>query len=52
MEVLFVASVAPIVRDTDAAHRFYKEALGLSFEGGEGDYVFTEHLEGTKHFGL
>jgi catechol 2,3-dioxygenase-like lactoylglutathione lyase family enzyme len=29
MEVLFVASVAPIVRDTDAANRFYKEALGI-----------------------
>jgi hypothetical protein len=27
-------------------------ALGLSFEGGEGDYVFTHRLEGTKHFGL
>jgi hypothetical protein len=26
--------------------------LGLSFEGNEGDYVFTHHLEGFKHFGL
>jgi catechol 2,3-dioxygenase-like lactoylglutathione lyase family enzyme len=52
MEVQFVASVAPIVRDAGAARAFYQDALGLSFEGGEGDYVFTQELPGTKHFGL
>jgi catechol 2,3-dioxygenase-like lactoylglutathione lyase family enzyme len=52
MDVQFVASVAPIVRDADAARAFYRDALGLSFEGGEGDYVFTHKLEGTKHLGL
>ena len=52
MDVQFVASVAPIVRDADAARAFYRDALGLSFEGGDGDYVFTHRLEGTKHLGL
>lgn len=52
MDVQFVASSAAIVRDADAAHSFYRDALGLSFEGVEGDYVFTHKLEGTKHFGL
>ncbi|MCL4446507.1 MAG: glyoxalase [Actinobacteria bacterium] len=52
MEVQFIASLAPIVRDPDAARALYQDALGLSFEGGEGDYVFTEQLEGTKHFAL
>jgi catechol 2,3-dioxygenase-like lactoylglutathione lyase family enzyme len=52
MDVQFVASVAPIVRDLDAARSFYRDALGLSFEGEEGDYLFTHKLEGTKHFGL
>jgi catechol 2,3-dioxygenase-like lactoylglutathione lyase family enzyme len=52
MDVQFVASVAPIVRDAAAARAFSQGALGLSFEGGEGDYVFTQQLEGTKHFGL
>jgi catechol 2,3-dioxygenase-like lactoylglutathione lyase family enzyme len=52
MDVLFVASVAPIVRDADAARSFYRDALGLSFEGGQGEYVFTHKLEGTKHLGL
>ncbi len=52
MDVQFVASVAPIVRDGDAARAFYGDALGLSFEGGDGEYAFTQELEGTKHFGL
>jgi catechol 2,3-dioxygenase-like lactoylglutathione lyase family enzyme len=52
MNVQFVASVAPIVRDADVARSFYGDALGLSFEGEEGDYRFTHKLEGTKHFGL
>jgi catechol 2,3-dioxygenase-like lactoylglutathione lyase family enzyme len=52
MEVQFVASVAPIVRDAKAARAFYADALGLSFEGDDGDYVFTHELDGTKHFGL
>ncbi len=47
-----MAAVSPIVRDTNAARAFYGEALSLSFEGGEGDYVFTERLDGVKHFGL
>ncbi len=52
MDVQFVASVAPIVRDADASRSFYRDALGLSFEGEEGDYLFTHNLDGTKHFGL
>ncbi|MBA3551329.1 MAG: glyoxalase [Actinobacteria bacterium] len=52
MEVQFVASFSPIVRDAGAASEFYGAALGLSFEGGDGDHVFTEKLPGIKHFGL
>jgi catechol 2,3-dioxygenase-like lactoylglutathione lyase family enzyme len=52
VDVQYIASVSPIVRDGDAAKSFYQNALGLSFEGGEGDYVFTERLAGVKHFGL
>ena len=52
MDVLFVTSIAPIIRDAHAARLFYRDALGLSFEGGDGDYMFTHRLEGTKHFGL
>jgi catechol 2,3-dioxygenase-like lactoylglutathione lyase family enzyme len=52
MDVQFVTSIAPIVRDPQGSRTFYAEALGLGFEGQEGDYVFTHELEGTKHFGL
>jgi catechol 2,3-dioxygenase-like lactoylglutathione lyase family enzyme len=52
MEVQFVASFAPIVRDAEVARAFYGDALGLSFEGSEGEYVYTHKLDGTKHFGL
>ena len=53
MDVQFVTSVAPIVRDAEASRSFCADALGLGFEGQDGDYVFTHELEGaTKHFGL
>src|SRR5208282_740834 len=52
MDVQFVTSIAPIVRDAEASRSFYADTLGLGFEGQEGDYVFTHELEGTKHFGL
>jgi catechol 2,3-dioxygenase-like lactoylglutathione lyase family enzyme len=52
MRVLFIAGFAPIVRDAGAARAFYSGALGLNFEGGQGDYVFTDKLGGAKHFGL
>ncbi len=52
MEVLFVAGVSPIVGDPAAARSFYSGALGVRFDGGQDDYVFTESLAGVKHFGL
>ena len=52
MNILFLTSVAPIVRDGEASRTFYGDALGLEFEGQEGDYVFTHELKGAKHFGL
>jgi catechol 2,3-dioxygenase-like lactoylglutathione lyase family enzyme len=52
MNVQFVTSVAPIVRDAEASRSFYRGALGVSIEGQDGDYMFTHKLKGTKHFGL
>ena len=52
MNVQFVASIAPIVRDIEASRSFYRDALGLTLEGEDGDYVFTHELDGTRHFGL
>ena len=52
MRVLFIAGFAPIVRHPSAARAFYAKTLGLEFEGGQGDYFFTEKLPGAKHFGV
>ncbi len=52
MEILFVSSLAPIVRDVEASRAFYADGLDVSFENEAGDYRFTHSLEGAKHFGL
>ena len=52
MRVLFIAGFAPIVRDPSAARAFYAGTLGVEFEGGQGDYFFTDKLAGAKHFGV
>lgn len=52
MKIAFVASFSPIVRDFVSSHAFYKEGLELGFEGGDGEYIFTESLGEAKHFGL
>lgn len=50
MKVLFIAGIAPIVKDAAASAAFYRGALGLPLEGD--DYPHTGALEGAKHFGL
>jgi hypothetical protein len=50
-KVLFVAGFGPIVQDLTESHKFYLDALGLSFQE-EGDYLHTDKLEGVKHLAL
>ena len=52
MEVLFVTSVSVIAADPAAGRRLYVDALGLPLEPFGGDYVASERIEGTKHFGV
>jgi catechol 2,3-dioxygenase-like lactoylglutathione lyase family enzyme len=53
MKTLFLASVSVIVADPPEGRRLFTEGLGLSLAGPEGDdYVFTDSLDGTKHFGV
>lgn len=52
MNVLFVAGFSAIVRDVDAAKSLYADALGVPFEGKQGDYLFTDRLGGVEHLGL
>ena len=48
MDVKFMTSIAPIVRDPDTSRSFYVDALGLDFEGHEGDYVFHSRTRRGK----
>jgi len=52
VDIDFVASFSPIVEDVASARSFYAGALGISYEGGEGDYAYTERLDGVRHLGL
>jgi catechol 2,3-dioxygenase-like lactoylglutathione lyase family enzyme len=52
MNIQSVASVSAIVGDVTNARSLFVDGLGLTFEGGEGDYAFTEKLAGVRHFGL
>ena len=52
MNIRFVAGFATIVRDVPATRALYRDAIGVAFEGEVGDYLYTEKLDGVKHFGL
>src|SRR5260221_12861501 len=52
MNIRFVASFAPIVRDVAATRTLYRDVIGVEFEGEAGDYLYTEKLDGVKHLGL
>ena len=51
-KVLFVAGFGPITQDIPKSHKFYMDALGLSFQKEAGDYLHTEKLDGVKTFAL
>lgn len=54
MDVKFIASVAVITPNPAESIPLYRDALGLLFESPPGgdDYVFTQKLDGAKHFGV
>jgi hypothetical protein len=54
MKVLFVASFSVITTDPAAARKLFLDDLQLPIKASEVDpnYMFTEQLEGAKHFGI
>jgi hypothetical protein len=52
MNIESIASVSVIVRTMGSATALFRDALGLPFEGSDGDYLYTEKLVGVKHFGI
>jgi catechol 2,3-dioxygenase-like lactoylglutathione lyase family enzyme len=52
MEILFVASVSVIAPDPAESRRLYVDALGLPLERLDGEYFASEHIAGSRHFGV
>lgn len=52
MKVSFVAGFGPIVRDVEASHRFWSDALGIEMAELSPGYFATDDVDGVKHFGL
>ena len=52
MKISFVAGFGPIVRDVDASHRFWSEALGIEMGELSPGYFATDDVDGVKHFSL
>lgn len=52
MDVLFVASVSVVAPDPAASRRLFLDTLGLPLERMGGEYFASEHIGGSKHFGV
>jgi catechol 2,3-dioxygenase-like lactoylglutathione lyase family enzyme len=52
MEIEFVSGVAVIAPDPAQSRRLYVDTLGLPLTSQGGDYFHSEHIPGTKHFGV
>jgi len=53
MKIEFVSSVGVIAADPPASRELYVDALGLPLEPmADGEYYASEHVDGTKHFGV
>jgi catechol 2,3-dioxygenase-like lactoylglutathione lyase family enzyme len=52
MKVSFVAGFGPIVREADAAHGFWKDALGIPFTEAAPGYFTNDDLDGVKAFAM
>jgi catechol 2,3-dioxygenase-like lactoylglutathione lyase family enzyme len=53
MKIVFMASVGVIATDPPESRKLYVDALGLPLKSeGDGDYYSSEHVDGSKHFGV
>jgi uncharacterized glyoxalase superfamily protein PhnB len=52
MKIAFIAGFGPIIREPDAAHAFWHQALGIELEEAAPGYFTNDSLEGVKAFAL
>lgn len=51
LHILFIASIAIITSDPQRDRALFVDTLGLPLEGDD-DYIFSEQIGGSKHFGV
>ncbi len=51
MNIEFLSTLAVIAPDPAASRRLYVDVLGLPLEG-QGEYQYTDRVDGCKHFGI
>ena len=51
-KILFVAGFGPIVPDVPASQKLYRETFRIPFKELDSGYLYTDALDGVKHFGL
>src|SRR4051812_14716969 len=53
MKIQFIASVGIISQNPGESQKLFIDTLGLPLQAhSEGEYVFSEKIEGSKHFGV
>ena len=52
MDVLYIVSTAVIAADPPQSRKLFIDALGLPLEGEGNGYYSSEHVAGSKHFGV
>ena len=52
IRVLFIAGFGPIVSDSAASAKLYRQSLGIQFKEEKDGYLHTEALPGAKSFAL
>ena len=52
VRILFIAGFGPIVRDSAASRKLYRQTLNIPFKEEKGGYLHTEALKGSNSFAL
>jgi hypothetical protein len=52
MKVIGISGFGPVIQNSQTDEKLYLDDLGIPFEEVYGDYRFTEHLAGARHFSL
>jgi catechol 2,3-dioxygenase-like lactoylglutathione lyase family enzyme len=52
VRVAFIAGFGPIIREAEAAHRFWRDGLGIAFDEPAPGYFTNDDLDGVKAFAM